>query len=243
LRRKSTNRYRNKKQIILTALLLVILLFLAAAGEKIFEKNQNSPISISNISEEIPVYDGTPCIEINENRPMFTEYEITSESFEHYSELDIYGRAGVATACISKDLMPESDREDISEVRPSGWQSVKYPNLIEDEYLYNRCHLIAYMLTAENGNEKNLITGTRYFNIEGMLPYEMKVAEYIWKTKNHVMYRVTPVYSGNDLVCKGVLMEAYSVEDKGRGVQFCVFAYNVQPGIEIDYSNGDSWVK
>lgn len=166
--------------------------------------------------------------------------EYTTESFETYSELDALGRCGVAYANISKDLMPTEERGEIGMIKPSGWHTVKYPEVIEDLFLYNRCHLIGYQLSGENANEKNLITGTRYLNVEGMLPFENKVAAYVRKTGNHVLYRVTPVFEGDNLVAEGVLMEAFSVEDAGKGVEFCVFAYNIQPGIEIDYATGES---
>ncbi|MBQ3061390.1 MAG: DNA/RNA non-specific endonuclease [Lachnospiraceae bacterium] len=188
---------------------------------------------------KVTEYQGQPYIEINENVPFFAEEEITDKSFEYYSELDDLGRCGVAKACIGKEIMPSTEREGIGHIRPAGWHTVKYDN-IDGLYLYNRCHLIGYQLAGENANEKNLITGTRYMNVEGMLPFENKVAEYVKKTKKHVMYRVTPVYDGDNLLANGVLIEAYSVEDKGKGVKFNVFVYNVQPGITIDYSTGKS---
>lgn len=185
-------------------------------------------------------YCGDPFIEVNGNIPYFTAEEITTEDFEYYSELDAFGRCGVAYANISKELMPLEERGEIGMIKPSGWHTVKYPEVIEDLFLYNRCHLIGYQLSGENANEKNLITGTRYFNVEGMLPFENEVANYVRRTGNHVLYRVTPIFDGDNLVAEGVLMEAYSVEDRGRGVEFCVFVYNVQPGIMIDYATGES---
>lgn len=193
--------------------------------------------SVENIVE----YDGSPYITINNNVPEFSDDLKTTESFEYYSDLDELGRCQYALANIGKDLMPTDDRESISSVKPSGWNNKRYSSdLVDGGWLYNRCHLIGYQLTAENANEKNLITGTRYLNIEGMLPFENMVADYIKETGNHVLYRVTPMYNGNDLVPKGVQMEGYSVEDEGEGIQFNVYCYNVQPGIKIDYSNGDS---
>lgn len=178
---------------------------------------------------------------INDNIPYFTSDDLTTEAFETYSELDDLGRCGVAYANICEDLMPTEDREEELTVRPSGYQVVVYDGIDNGGYLYNRCHLIGYFLAGENDNELNLITGTRYFNVEGMLPFEMEVGEYVWETGNHVLYRVTPVYEGNNLVASGVEMEAYSVEDNGEGVCYNVFVYNVQPGIEIDYATGNSW--
>ena len=188
---------------------------------------------------EIPAYTDEAYIEVNGNVPYFTEDELTTESFESYSDLDALGRCGTATACIGTDLMPTEERSSIGSVRPSGWHTVKYDG-IDGNYLYNRCHLIAYQLSGENANEENLITGTRYLNTEGMLPFENEVADYVEETGNHVMYRVTPVFEGENLVASGVLMEAWSVEDDGAGISFCVYCYNVQPGIEIDYATGDS---
>lgn len=176
---------------------------------------------------------------INNNTPEFEDYEITTESFEFYSELDYLGRCGVAFACIGKDIMPTEERGSIGQVKPTGWQMEKY-DIVDGKYLYNRCHLIGFQLSGENANERNLITGTRYMNTEGMLPFENMVADYVRETGNHVMYRVTPVFEGINLLAKGVQMEAYSVEDKGKGVSFNVFVNNIQPGIEIDYSNGKS---
>ena len=191
-------------------------------------------------ASDIPEYSGSPYTEINSNVPFFTDHP--AGSFEVYSPLDELGRCGVAYANISTDLMPTEKRGEIGSVRPSGWHTVKYNDLIKDLYLYNRCHLIGYQLTGENANERNLITGTRYMNTEGMEPFESRVANYISSRNKHVLYRVTPVFDGNDLVARGVLMEAYSAEDDGAGICFCVFCYNVQPGIGINYADGDSWV-
>ena len=189
--------------------------------------------------EEIPPFSDVAYVAVNDNVPFFMPEEITDESFEEYAELDELGRCGVTMACIGIDIMPTEDRGEIGSVKPSGWQSVKY-DCVEGKYLYNRCHLIGFQLAGENANKRNLITGTRYLNIEGMLPFENLVADYVKETKNHVMYRVTPLFDGDDLVAHGVLMEGYSVEDAGEGVQFCVYAYNAQPGIIIDYQTGNS---
>ena len=193
-----------------------------------------------NISiDEIPEYSGAPYVVINNNIPEFTDEEITTQAYESYSNQDILGRCGSAMACIDRSLMPTEEREDISEVHPSGWQVALY-DFVDGEYLYNRCHLIGFQLTGENANKKNLITGTRYLNVEGMLPFENMVAEYIRSTGNPVMYRVTPVYEGYNLVADGVQMEAYSVKDSGASICFNLFVYNVQPGVEIDYATGGS---
>ena len=191
---------------------------------------------------EIPAYSGTPYTEVNGNQPYFTEEELTTQSFETYSELDSLGRCGVAYANVGQDLMPTEPRGEIGAVKPTGWHLVKYDN-VDGKYLYNRCHLIAYMLAAENANPQNLITGTRYLNVQGMLPFETKVCDYVKNTGNHVLYRVTPIFDGDNLLADGVLMEAYSVEDAGEGISFCVFVYNVQPGIGIDYATGDNWAE
>lgn len=191
---------------------------------------------------EIPAYSGTPYTEVNGNQPYFTEEELTTQSFETYSELDSLGRCGMAYANVGQDLMPTEPRGEIGAVKPSGWHLVKYDN-VNGKYLYNRCHLIAYMLAAENANPQNLITGTRYLNVQGMLPFETKVCDYVKNTGNHVLYRVTPIFDGDNLLADGVLMEAYSVEDAGEGISFCVFVYNVQPGIGIDYATGDNWAE
>ena len=182
-------------------------------------------------------------IEVNGNIPYFTDADKTTTAYEKYSELDSLGRCGVVMACIGRELMPKADEErgSISSVTPSGWEQAKYDTaLIDGGYLYNRAHLIGWQLTAENANERNLITGTRYFNVDGMLPFENMVADYIKETGNHVLYRVTPDFQGNNLVATGVTMEAYSVEDNGEGIQFCVYVYNFQPGILIDYATGKS---
>lgn len=199
------------------------------------DDSQQGSFDLSQISE----YTGDAYIAVNDNLPFFTDDEITDQSFETYSPLDALGRCGVAFACVGQDLMPTEERGSIGQVKPSGWHLVKY-DCVDGKYLYNRCHLIGYQLTAENANERNLITGTRYLNIEGMLPFENQVADYVQQTGNHVLYRVTPVFENDNLLASGVLMEGYSVEDSGNGICFCVYAYNVQPGVQIDYATGGS---
>ena len=189
--------------------------------------------------DEIPEYSGIPYVEINGNMPLFTENDYSTEVFESYSELDSLGRCGVCFANIGIELMPTEERGEIGQIKPSGWQLVKY-DFVDGKYLYNRCHVIGYQLSGENANEKNLITGTRYMNVQGMLPFENMIAEYVKNTGNHVLYRVTPVFEGNNLVASGVQMEAKSVEDDGAGVCFHVYVYNCQPGVTIDYANGMS---
>ena len=191
-------------------------------------------------NETIPEYSGNPYVELNGNVPYFTDEELTTTAFELYSELDSLGRCGAGYANICKEIMPTEERGSIGMVKPTGWHTVKY-DCIADRYLYNRCHLIGYQLAGENANEKNLITGTRYLNVDGMLPFENEVADYVDETDNHVLYRVTPVFSGDNLLASGVIIEAKSVEDNGAGVQFNVYCYNVQPGINIDYATGESW--
>ena len=190
---------------------------------------------------DVPAYSGKPYTAVNNNEPYFTSDDLTTEAFENYSELDSLGRCGVAYANVCLETMPTEKRGSISEVKPTGWHSVKYDN-VDGKSLYNRCHLIGYQLTAENANQQNLITGTRYLNVDGMLPIENMVADYVKETDNHVLYRVTPIFTGDNLVADGVLMEGYSVEDEGDGICFCVYAYNVQPGITIDYATGNSWL-
>ncbi len=199
------------------------------------------PVQAQADLSQIPWYTGSPYTIINDNIPEFSEEDMTTDAFETYSELDELGRCGVAYANIGKEIMPTEKRGKIGHIKPSGWHTVKYPDIIDDGlYLYNRCHLIGYQLSGENDNEKNLITGTRYLNVEGMLPFENQVDDYIEETGNHVLYRVTPLYDGNNLVCHGIQMEAKSVEDDGAGIEFNVFCYNNQPGITIDYSTGES---
>ncbi len=195
----------------------------------------------------ISPYSGIPYEEVNDNRPFFlgsinvdSAFDTTAEEFVYYSELDDLGRCGQAYANVCSANLPTEPREEIGSIKPSGWQTIKYPDVIEDLYLYNRCHLIGYQLGGGSANERNLITGTRYMNVDGMLPFENRIKEYVTQTQNHVLYRVTPIFEGDNLLADGVLMEAYSVEDSGEGVSFCVYVYNVQPGIVIDYATGDS---
>ena len=208
------------------------------------QTESSAPTEITTASSfslsDVPAYSGKAYTSVNGNVPYFTAAELTTTSFETYSDLDTLGRCGVTYACIGQDLMPTKERGSIGMVKPTGWHTVRYDDLVDGKYLYNRCHLIGYQLTGENANTQNLITGTRYLNIEGMLPFANMVADYIQETNNHVLYRVTPIFEGNNLLANGVLMEGYSVEDKGAGVSYCVFAYNVQPGIEIDYATGES---
>lgn len=217
---------------ILPFLLAVIL---ALSGCENLTPQQQAAIDLSSL----PEYSGQAYVELNNNVPFFTEEDLTSASFEEYSPLDELGRCGAAYACISTDLMPTEPRGSIGQVKPSGWKTAKY-DFVDGKYLYNRCHLIGFQLTGENANEQNLITGTRYLNVTGMLPFENLTADYIKETGNHVLYRVTPVFTGVELVARGVVMEAMSVEDKGDGVLFNVYCYNVQPGVTIDYATGDS---
>ena len=188
----------------------------------------------------IPAYSGEAVIELNGNKPEFTEDEIKSEFFETYSELDSLGRCGVAFACLDEEHMPFGERESIGMVKPTGWQIDKYDFIDNGGFIYNRCHLIGWQLTGQNEEEKNLITGTRIMNTEGMLPYENRVASYLRTSGEHVMYRVTPVFYGKEMLSRGVQIEAYSVEDDGVGLSFNVFCYNVQPGVEINYANGEN---
>lgn len=229
-----------RKTIILSILLGIIAISAMIISDKLYKEKDKSSLVEYHEEFEIPVYTGQPYVQINGNKPYWDKSEITTEAFETYSELDELGRCGVAYANICMDLMPTTEREDIGMIKPTGWHTIKYSEVIEELYLYNRCHLIGYQLAGENANEKNLITGTRYMNIEGMLPFENKVADYVKNSSNHVMYRVTPVFEGKNLLASGVLMEAYSVEDDGTGVCFCVYVFNVQSGIEIDYTTGES---
>ncbi len=216
------------------------------ATEKETEK-VNKPESVGDdnskaVLSEIPAYSGRPYVVINGNVPSFNKYELTTKGYETYASLDSLGRCGGAVASCGREIMPKPDEErgSISAVKPSGWVQAQY-DWVSGKYLYNRCHLIGWQLSAENANKRNLITGTRYMNTEGMLPFENMVADYIKETGNHVAYRITPIYDGSDLVASGVQMEAYSVEDDGEGICFNIFCYNVQPGVKIDYTTGRSW--
>ncbi len=205
------------------------------------EKTSATAPAYAFTPSDFPAYTGNAADKINNSIPYFTKQDLSAEAFESYSGLDELGRCGMAYANVCRDLMPTEERGEIGMVRPSGWKTAKYPGKVEGNYLYNRCHLIAYMLAGENANERNLITGTRYLNAIGMLPYEEAVADYIrHNPENHVLYRVTPVYDGDNLVADGVLMEAYSVEDNGTGICFNAYCHNVQPGILINYRDGSS---
>ena len=218
------------------AMLVVVLLIVVSAVRWYL-----TPPAETYSMENIPPYDGTPYVVLNDNQPSFTAEDMTDVSYEFYSDLDELGRCGVTEACIGRDLMPTEKRGDISSVKPTGWVQNQY-DFVDGKSLWNRCHLIGFQLAGENANECNLITGTRYLNVEGMLPFENLVADYVKETDNHVLYRVTPAFQGTELVARGVQMEAYSVEDSGDGVCFNVFCYNVQPGVEIDYATGDNWL-
>lgn len=219
----------------------VLVLSLLLSGCELGLPQENQQASAVSVSlEEVPAYSGSPYVELDGNQPGFSLEERTTDSFETYSTLDALGRCGPAYACIGQDLMPTEDRESISSVLPTGWVQAEY-SFVDGGSLYNRCHLIGFQLTGENANEENLITGTRYMNVEGMLPFENMVADYIKETGNHVLYRAAPIFEGENLVASGVVMEALSVEDEGEGVCFHVYVYNVQPGVEIDYATGESW--
>ncbi len=239
---------KRKKGIKKSSLLIVIIIILVLIYNFYYEEINKFVMSyafesVSYNLEDIPQYSGNNYVVINNNEPFFEENELkNTKSFEKYSKLDNLGRCGVAFANIGIDLMPTKERESIGMIKPSGWHTVKY-DIVNGKYLYNRCHLIGYQLTGENANPKNLITCTRQMNTKGMLEFENQVAEYIKNTKNHVMYRVTPIYEENNLLASGVLMEAYSLEDNGVGVKFNVFVYNVQDGININYKDGNSNLK
>lgn len=227
---------KKAKRILITLAAATILV----SGNTSFLWMTETTVDAADLSQ-IPNYTGNPYTIVNDNEPKFDESDFTTEAFEIYSDLDNLGRCGVAYANICKELMPTEKRGKIGMIKPSGWHTVKYPEIIKDRYLYNRCHLIGFQLAGENANEKNLITGTRYLNVDGMLPFEDEIADYVNNTGNHVLYRVTPVFDGDNLIASGVQMEAESVEDSGEGVKFNVYCYNVQPGIGIDYATGDSW--
>lgn len=210
------------------------------------EGAETSPSSTDSVQtatsfslDDIPEFSDSPYVTVNDNIPYFTENDLTTEAFETYSELDDLGRCGVAYANVCQELMPTEERGEIGQVKPTGWHTVKY-DFVSGKYLYNRCHLLGYQLTGENANEQNLITGTRYLNVEGMLPFENMVADYVEETDNHVLYRVTPIFQDDELVARGVLMEGLSVEDDGEGICFNVYCYNNQPGVIIDYATGES---
>lgn len=221
------------------SILLCIFLALSATACTNRDNLETKKIVESYSLEKLPEYAGEPHVEINDNIPLLTIDESSYTSYENYASLDSLGRCGVCIASIGPDIMPTEDRGSIGSVKPTGWQTVKY-DFVDGKYLYNRCHLIGFQLTGENANEKNLITGTRSMNVDGMLPFENMVADYVKETGNHVLYRVTPIYEGENLLASGVLMEAISVEDEGAGISFCVYCYNAEPGVAINYENGDS---
>lgn len=230
---RSTSRRRERQKGISAALTIVIIALTAIA---MYVSERQSSYTLDGI----PEYSGQPYVTLDNNQPDFHPGDITDEAFEYYSDLDLLGRCGMAYANICPELMPTEPRGEIGQVKPTGWHTVKY-DCVDGKYLYNRCHLIGYQLAGENANEKNLITGTRYLNVTGMLPFENMVDDYVDDTGNHVLYRVTPIYNGTELVARGVQMEAFSVEDNGEGICFNVYVYNVQPGISIDYATGESW--
>ncbi len=242
-RKKYKNSLVKLNLLLITIVCIGITSFLFPNIQEQFLTTSNENFTYDNSFEleNIPNFSSEPYVVINENEPEFSQDDFTTKSFEKYSELDFLGRCGIAFTNLSIDTMPSADeeRESISSIEPSGWINKKY-DIVDGGHLYNRCHLIGYQLSAENANEKNLITGTRYMNTEGMLPFENKVAEYIKETRNHVLYRVTPIYEGDNLVANGVQIEAKSVEDNGKGICFNVYCYNVQPGIEINYKTGES---
>ena len=244
-----------KKTLLTLLSLLLVLLSLSGCIEGLIPgettpgaatppETSAGPLDAATLAE-IPPFTGYPFVTVYDNIPTFEESELSRDSYEFYSELDALGRCGYAEASIGRDLMPTEDREEIGSVTPSGWEGNNHrydSSLVSGGYIYNRSHLIGFQLTGENANKRNLLTGTRFFNVEGMLPFENMVADYVKETNNHVMYRVTPIYVGAELVARGVLMEAYSVEDDGDGICFCVYVYNNQPGITIDYATGENYL-
>ena len=238
----------SRERLVLLLLVLVVVVAVTALSlhlngsltldNLLIELGLKTPAAMS--VEDIPAYSGEPYVILNDNWPDFDAEDLTTEPFELYSELDYLGRCGMAYANICLEIMPTEPREEIGQVKPSGWHTAKY-ECVEGKYLYNRCHLIGYQLAGENANKQNLITGTRYMNVDGMLPFENMVDSYVEETGNHVLYRVTPIFNGGNLVASGVQMEALSVEDEGEGLCFNVYIYNVQPGVSIDYATGDSW--
>ena len=228
--------FKGKKLTLPGVLLMLALLLISWYLER--EQQPEYSESVRNV----PAFAGEPFVIIHDNVPEFSQEDLTTDSYEYYAPLDSLGRCGYTMACIGYDLMPTEDRESISQVKPTGWVQNRY-DFVDGESLYNRCHLIGFQLTGENANERNLITGTRYCNVEGMLPFENMVADYVKETRNHVLYRVTPIFNENELVARGVQMEAMSVEDKGEGVCFNVYVYNNQPGVTIDYATGANWLE
>lgn len=253
--RKDIKKKKRKRTMLIFAL-IVFLLLLGVVGYFVSQSSKSNCNSAANGPTEdacsysivdtkpelIPKYKDCSYVEINGNFPGFTKYDYENITGENYSELDKLGRCGTATVMLDKSMMPTEKRGSIGQIKPTGWVQAKYPGIVDSEppYLYNRCHLIAYALTGQNANELNLITGTRYFNVEGMLPFEEQIMRYLDDSDNHVCYRVSPYFKDNELLARGVEMEAYSIEDDGEGICFHVFVYNVQPGIELDYKTGES---
>lgn len=243
---RKNKKIRFCRNVIELSIIICILIigYIATNTKSTNETNVEQNQQIIFDLNSIPEYTSSPYVEINNNIPYFKDEDYTTEAFERYSEWDVLGRSGVAFANICKEIMPKEgeERGDISSIKNlSGWVQKRYDNIIKDKYLYNRCHLIGWQLAGENANKKNLITGTRYLNTEGMLPFENRVAEYVKSNKNnHVLYRVTPIFKDNNLLASGVEIEAWSVEDKGQKICFNVYCYNVQPGIVIDYTTGES---
>ena len=238
-----------KNSIKILSLLLTLVIFLSGCGVWFTNDigGQNAlfiGVTDTRVDElkDVPEFKDEPYVVINDNKPYFTEDMLSDKSYEFYSDLDTLDRCGVVMACVGTEIMPTEERGEIGMVKPTGWHTVKYDN-VDGKYLYNRCHLLGYQLTGENANRKNLITGTRYLNIEGMLPFENLIAEYVEETDNHVLYRVTPIFEGDNLLASGVQMEGYSVEDNGEAICFNVYAYNAQPGININYATGESSLK
>ena len=241
-------RRKNKFKTKIITLIITLIIVIAGYFNIDIEKYINEYLNFNKYSisyttsfnlDTIPEFDNNPYVVLNENKPEFLDEDMKKDIFEQYSKLDYLGRCGPAYAKIGIETMPTEEREEIGQIKPSGWQTVKY-DIVEGKYLYNRCHLIGFQLAGENANEKNLITGTRYMNVEGMLPFENMIAEYVKTTNNHVLYRVTPIYEEENLIASGVQMEAKSVEDNGKTICFNIYVYNAQPGIIIDYSDGYS---
>ncbi|MDO4663912.1 MAG: DNA/RNA non-specific endonuclease [Erysipelotrichaceae bacterium] len=207
------------------------------------EDQQPNPAKLPITLADIPEYSGQPYVEINGNVPYFEENEKTTTAFQHYFELDELGRVTMAYGSLGQEILPEEERGDISSIHPTGWVQNRYECIKDGQALYNRCHLIAFSLSGQNANPKNLMTGTRYMNVKGMQPFESRTLDFIRKTNKHVMYQVTPLFEGDNLVANGVLMQAKSVEDDGQGLSFNVFCYNVQPGICINYRTGENWLE
>lgn len=233
---------KNKKLLIIAIIIAIIISVVGAlSGQDGTDNPSANQQNIQASLNDIPEFSGSPYVAINNNQPSFTEDDYTTKAFEEYAQLDYLGRCGVTYTCVGVEIMPTEKRGDIGMVKPTGWVTAKY-DFVDGKYLYNRCHLIGFQLTGENANTSNLITGTRYMNTQGMLPFENMIADYVKETENHVLYRVTPIFDGENLVANGVQMEAWSVEDDGDGICFNVYCYNVQPGVVIDYATGESWL-